>query len=238
MTVVGAAEPLIGESLVATEAQAAALAEQMLAEADRLWRSGHWRTTVRTRAVWVEAKPITGALAAAGLSLTRASGEIAAPAEAVFELLTSTRGYAVIDPYSDPRDHARPPLARYPWRPAARLEAALATANPPGMRPREFVVLNAIAPEARVFASKSILHPACPGGSAHSGERSPASGRVRALNTFALQVTAIDIDRCEVHSLNYADLGGRFPRWAMEGFNTRLFYPALFGRLAAAVRAA
>ncbi|KAJ1630440.1 hypothetical protein T492DRAFT_1116699 [Pavlovales sp. CCMP2436] len=91
------------------------------------------------------------------LLLVRASAKVHVPgggggeargraADALFALLTSPRGYALIDPLSDPQAHAAP-LARVDgWR--GRLEVARATtpAFPWLLAQHEFVVLNAVDP--------------------------------------------------------------------------------------------
>jgi hypothetical protein len=96
---------------------------------------------------------------------------------------------------------------------------------------REFVVLNAIDPAARIFVSKSILHPACPGGSVYSNAGSPSSGRVRALNTFAIKVEVRGDRQSLVLCLNYADMAGKTPASINNLINIRYFLQALHRRI-------
>jgi hypothetical protein len=162
-------------------------------------------------------------------------GEIDAPAQETFDMLVSPAGYAVIDPISKPEDHELPPLETYAWRAGSRLEAAVATTNLPMLPPSEFVVLNAIDPDRRIFASKSILHDACPGGSKYSEEETAPGGPVRALNTFAIQVDPLADGRCRVRVINYADMAGTTPALVNNLVNTKYFLPALYKRMAKAM---
>ena len=101
----------------------------------------------------------------------------------------------------------------------------------PLMREREFVVLNAVDPLSRLFASTSILHAAAPGGSRYSPELPPPSGRIRALNAFAIEVEPIALRQCRVRCINYADLAGLAPAAVLNLVNTRFFLQALFNRM-------
>jgi len=226
-------EDLIGEEYILNGAE---FAERMLAEADRLWRTPGWKTETHKDGILVESKAVCGVFEKAGVLVTRSTGEIAAPAQAAFDMLVSPAGYAVIDPVSKPEDHQRPPMETYPWRPGARLEAATAATNLPMLPVSEFVVLNAIDPARRIFASKSILHPGCPGGSKYSQEAPPAGGRVRALNTFAIQIDPLGPERCRVRCINYADMAGSTPAAINNLINTRFFLPPLYQRIANAMQ--
>lgn len=151
-------------------------------------------------------------------------------------MLVSPAGYAVIDPISKPEDHELPPLEIYPWCEGSRLEAAIATTNLPMMPVSEFVVLNAIDPETRIFASKSILHEKCPGGSKYSGAPAPSNGRERALNTFAIKIEEVSENRCRIYCVNYADMAGKTAAWMNNLINTRAFFPPLYQRIAKAMK--
>jgi hypothetical protein len=101
------AEPLIEERPIV---DAAALAERLIAEAQRCWYSSGWTLICAKNGVRVEAKNVAGVFAASGVKLTRSSGEIATEAQPVFDRLVSLQGYALIDLFSDPHDHLKPPL--------------------------------------------------------------------------------------------------------------------------------
>ena len=187
--------------------------------------------------VLVELKPVSGVFEASNVLVTRAVGEIDAPAQATFDMLVSPAGYAVIDPISKPEDHELPPLETYDWRECSRLEAAIATTNLPMMAVSEFVVLNAIDPNTRIFASKSIIHDGCPGGSKYSNEPAVPGGRERALNTFAIKIESISEQRCRVFCINYADMAGNTGALINNMINTKFFLPPLYKRIAKAMLA-
>jgi hypothetical protein len=227
-------EDIIGEERIT---DGATFAERMVAEAERMWQTAGWKIEADKKGVLVESKPVSGAFEAANIQLTRAVGEIDAPAQATFDMLISPAGYAVIDPISKPEDHELPPLETYEWREGSRLEAAVATTNLPMMPISEFVVLNAIDPSRRIFASKSIIHDGCPGGSKYSNEQTAPGERERALNTFAIKVEPISDQRCRVFAINYADMAGIAPTAINNLINTKYFLPPLYKRIAKAMSA-
>ncbi len=100
----------------------------------------------------------------------------------------------------------------------------------------EFVVLNAIDPATRIFASKSIIHDGCPGGSKYSDVSATAGGRVRALNTFAIKVEPITEQRCRILSINYADMAGKTGAAMNNLINTKYFLPPVYKRIAKEMR--
>ncbi len=226
-------EDIIGEERIT---DGAAFAERMVVEVERMWRTTGWKTETNKDGVLVESKPVSGAFEASDILVTRAVGEIDAPAQATFDILVSPAGYAVIDPISKPEDHELPPLETYTWREGSRLEAAIATTNLPMMPSTEFVVLNAIDPSTRIFASKSIIHEGCPGGSVYSDEKTEAGGRMRALNTFAIKVEPISEERCRILAINYADMSGNTPAFVNNLINTKYFLPPLYKRIAKAMK--
>jgi hypothetical protein len=209
-----------------------AFANRMVAEVERMWRTTGWKKETDKNGILVESKPISGDFEKADILVTRAVGEIDAPAQETFDMLVSPAGYAVIDPISKPDDHELPPLETYNWREGSRLEAAVATTNLPMMPISEFVVLNAIDPETRIFASKSIIHDDCPGGSIYSNEEELPGARVRALNTFAIKIEPISNQRCRVFCINYADMAGNTPAFVNNLINTKYFLPPLYKRIA------
>ena len=225
-------EHLIGEEKIT---DAAAFAERMVAEVERMWRTTGWKVEFNQNGLVVESKPVSGAFESSGVLVTRSVGEIDAPAQATFDMLVSPAGYAVIDPISKPEDHALPPLESYAWREGSRLEAAIATTNLPMLPVGEFVVLNAIDPKARIFVSKSIQHEKRPGGSKYSGAPAPSNGRERALNTFAIKVEAVAETRCRIYCVNYADLAGVTPASINNLINLKVFFPPLYQRIAKAM---
>lgn len=210
-------------------------AELMFDEVNRLFRTSGWKEEKKTLNLRVESKPISGPLAKSGVHMTRAIGTINASAKETFDMLVSPEGYAVIDPISKAEDHEIPPLEVYPWIEGARLEAAIATTNLPMMPPGEFVVLNAIDPNRMVFASKSILHEAAPGGSKYSNEEPPKSGRERALNTFAIKVEALGPKKCKISCVNYADVVGKSSAGMNNLINAKFFFPPLYKRISKAM---
>jgi hypothetical protein len=226
-------EPIIGEERIS---DAGVFAERMVAEAERMWHSTGWRVESDRDGVLVESKSVSGVFEPAGLRVTRGAGEIEASAQETFAMLVSPGGYAVIDPNSDPADHERPLLETYDWREGSRLEAAMTTTKRPLMPAREFVVLNAIDPAARIFASKSIIHDACPGASAFSNEPPTPGGKVRALNTFATKVETISDHRCRVLCISYVDMAGGTPALISNRIHTKFFFQPLYKRIAEAMR--
>lgn len=223
------AQHLIGEEPLTDPA---GLAERMVTQAARVWSQpgDGWRTTWRRWGLLVQATAVEGPFADAGVLLTRAVGELDVEAATVFDFLVSPRGFAVIDPISDEADHHRPPLQTYRWLPGARLECAVTSVRLPGVPPLEFVVLNAIDPGRRIFASTSVLHPGRPGGSAYSGEPAP-SRSVRAINSFAVAAEPVGPGRSRLKVLNYADPCGPAPAAVVNLINTKVFLPVMWHRL-------
>ena len=237
---VTAVESLIGEEYVLDPA---AFAERVVAEFRRLALSPGWRSHSGGKgsgdgACRVESCRVAGVFAPSGVLLTRSTGMVGMPAQALFDHLTSPEGYAVIDPMSDPRDHLAPPAERYSWKPGCRLEAASSRARIPFMREREFVVLNVIDPANRLFVSKSILHAAIPGGSRYSQEASRKNGAIRALNTFGIEAEIVDPGHSRVRCVNYADLAGIIPAGPLNLVNTRFFLQAFHRRMERLARSA
>ncbi len=233
-----ASEYLMAEQYVT---EPAAFAQAIFEEFYRLiaspgWKSHAGRPSPKDGSCLVESCLVAGPFAASGVFLTRSTGIIGMSAGELFDHLVSPEGYAVIDPMSDPRDHLDPPLERYSWKPGCRLEAARSAARLPLMREREFVVLNAIDPGARLFVSKSILHAACPGGSRYSALAPARKGPIRALNTFGIEVAVLDQGRSRVRCINYADLAGIIPPGPLNTVNTRFFLQALYKRIARLAR--
>ncbi|MCP4422374.1 MAG: hypothetical protein GY805_37675 [Chloroflexi bacterium] len=226
-------EHIIGEERITDGAE---FAERMAAEAERMWQTTGWQVEAAKNGVRVESKPVAGVFEASNVLVTRSVGEIDAPAQATFDMLVSPAGYAVIDPISKPEDHDLPPLETYSWREGSRLEAAIATVNMPMVPATEFVVLNAIDPTARIFASKSIIHDGRPGGSKYSDEGESGNGRERALNTFAIKVEPISEQRCRILCINYADMSGKTPASINNLINTKYFLPPLYKRIAKAMK--
>jgi len=226
-------EHIIGEELIT---DGAAFAERMVAEVERMWRTSGWKVETDKNGVLVESKPVSGPFETSGVLVTRSMGEIDAPAQATFDMLVSPAGYAIIDPVSKPEDHKLPPLETYKWRNGSRLEAAIASTNIPILPNTEFVVLNAIDPATRIFASKSILHESRPGGSKYSSAEQVAGVPERALNTFAIKVEPISDERCRVYCINYANMVGKTSAGMNNFMNTKYFLPPLYKRIAKAMQ--
>lgn len=233
-------EALIGEVPVV---DAPALAERMFAEAQRAWSSPGWKSHTSSQArVQVESKPVTGPFLSRGLVLVRARAQFEVDAQTLFEFMVSPAGFQVIDPFTDPADHEAPPAKRYAWAPRgserARLELAHALSSPPFATPREFVVLNAIDPRRRMFASKSVQHPMFPGASVCTPGVARPEQRIRALNTFALSAepeAAAPAGTCHLRLLNYVDFGGRTPRWLLNAVNVHAYFGPLCKRIDRAI---
>ncbi len=219
---------LIGEEYIT---DAPAHAQKMFAEAKKMFATTGWATELNKDGLIVQSKPIDGVLKASGVDVTRASGIVKANAQKFFDFITSPKGYAVIDPVSDPDDHSKKPLQVYDWHENGRLEAALATTNIPMLEPSDFVVLNAIDANERIFASKSILHESMPGGSKYSTAGKPQNGRERALNTFVIKVEAIDENTSRVLCINYADMVGKTSASINNMINKKAFFPPLYKRM-------
>jgi len=206
-------------------------AELMFDEVYRLLATTGWKKEYQKKGLLIESKPICGPLAISGVLVTRASAVVKASAQATFDMLVSPEGYAVIDPVSNPGDHKTPPLEIYKWKEGCRLEAAVATTKHPMMTACDFVVLNAIDPLSRTFASKSILHDKVPGGSKYSGVVKSSLGNERALNTFAIKIDPIDLNSCRVYSINYADMAGKTSARMNNFVNVKVFFRLLFKRI-------
>lgn len=222
---------VIGESYVDHPQE---FAEAMIEEVNDIWQTTGWKVEHNSKNLCVESKPVIGVFESSGILMTRAEGVVNTSASKLFNLLTSPEGFAIIDPVSSPEDHKKPPLESYQWKEEARLEAALATTKLPMMPMCDFVVLNAIDPERFIFASKSILHNDCKGGSKYSGLDQEAE-RIRALNTFAIQVEYIDEDKCRLKSINYADMAGKTSAGMNNFVNTKIFFRLLFNRINKAI---
>jgi hypothetical protein len=178
---------LIGERVVTAE-NAFEVADANVAQAEDIFSDQEGWSTVQLPGIEIETKPICGAFEASKILMTRGEVEVDAAAAAVFALLTSPKGYAVIDPMCNPEEFEEY-LERFEgWRPGAKLEFSQAFAEIPGQSKREFVVLNAIDPAALLFTSTSMLHSSRPGGSCYQDEM-PLNGdeTIRALNTFAVK---------------------------------------------------
>ena len=214
---VSVGEFILGEQPLGQSAgDAAAFAQQMFDEADRLWRSDGWKKETERNGILVESKPVAGPFAPSGIRVMRSRGVLSASADEVFALLVSPEGFALLDPMSDKEDHKLPPLQSYPWRKGARLEAALARAKVPFLGDVEFVVLNAIDPATRTFVSKSVLHPA-----------HPTNGKTRGINTMALRLNDLGNGTSEFLLINYIEMGlpgGGVP-WLFDVINRDWFAP-------------
>jgi hypothetical protein len=221
-------EYLVGEEFIEDPVM---FADQMVEEVDRLLNTPGWKLIKDKENLIVESKPVKGPFESSGINITRASGIVAASADETFAMLISPEGYAVIDPISKPEDHKEPPLECYEWKEGARLEAAVATTKIPMLPEGEFVVLNAIDPSVRTFASKSILHDKSPGGSKYSGVAAPENNKERALNTFAIKVDVISENSCRVLCINYADMAGKTSGSMNNNVNEKFFFPSLYKRI-------
>ncbi|KAJ1460427.1 hypothetical protein M885DRAFT_433895 [Pelagophyceae sp. CCMP2097] len=238
----GGGASIIGEEPVPDASAAVDLAERMVREAGAIWAqpSSDWATVPSwlSGGVSTEARRIDGGdYAESGVLLTRASGVIRnASADATIRHLVSPSGFAIIDPFSDPADFGKV-IEAFAWRGNKRLEVGDARADLPGFAPRVFSVLNAVDVDARIFASKSILHSSKPGGSEFNTfkAQTPVDGSVRALNTFAVRTTPLGKD-CVVDMVNFAHLGGRFPRAVTNLINGN-FLDGVFQRLQKAMDA-
>lgn len=206
-------------------------AQKMFAEANRMFKTTGWKEESNKDGVLVESKPVAGTFQSAGVCVTRASAIMETSAEKLFAFITSPKGYAVIDPVCDPDDHEKAPLEVYEGSETLRLEAALAGTNIPGMKPCDFVVLNAIDSEKMIFASKSILHDSMPGGSKYSGENPPTNGHERSLNTFVIKIESIDEKQCRALCINYADMAGKTPAGMNNFINKKVFFNPLYKRM-------
>ncbi|MFI3202307.1 MAG: carotenoid oxygenase family protein [Eubacteriales bacterium] len=226
-------EHLIGE---VTVNDAPKKAQKMIEEANRMFATTGWKVESKQKGLLVESKPVSGVLASANICVVRASGVVEAEAKEFFAYMVSPKGYAVIDPVSDPDDHEKEPLQVYEWRENCRLEAAVATTKISGMKPADFVVLNAIDSDEMMFASKSILHDRMPGGSKYSRAGSPINGRERALNTFVIKVVPIDQRSCQVLCINYADMMGNTSSRLNNFINKKAFFKPLYSRMHKAAR--
>lgn len=206
-------------------------AKKMIDEANRMFQTTGWKFESNRNGVLVESKAVSGVFESANVFVTRASGMIQAEASKFFQFMVSPKGYAIIDPVSDPDDHEKAPLEVYQWKEGCRLEAALASTNIPGLPPTDFVVLNAIDPEEMIFASKSILHDSMPGGSRYSGMDKPENGHERAINTFVIKIEPIDSQTCRVLCINYADMCGKTSAGINNFINKKAFFPPLYKRM-------
>ncbi|MCY3412833.1 MAG: hypothetical protein INQ03_14445 [Candidatus Heimdallarchaeota archaeon] len=221
-------ESLIGEHYVNAD-NAVQIAELMFLEAERQWSTCGWKKVEEKKGVLVEKKSVSGTFRSSGVYTTRSSGVIDAEAQAVFDMLVSPEGFAVLDPISDPEDHNIPPLEVFDWGENKRLEVAVATTKIPRMESFEFVVLNAIDMKNRIFASKSMLHHDKKGGSIYSdaGE----TELPRALNTFALKTVDIGNGRCRLLIANFAEMPIQGPKFILNYFNTKMYFKPMYKRI-------
>ncbi len=220
-------EYLIGEERIVNARE---FAVRMFDEADRMFNTTGWKVESDKHGVLIESKPIDGPLAS-GVLVTRASGELAVNADKFFDYITTPKGYAVIDPVSDPDDHEKKPLEVYDTQEGMRLEAAVASTKIPLLAPSDFVVLNAIDKERRMFASKSIRHDSMPGASRYTDDKTPENGHERALNTFVIKVQPLSENRCRVVCINYADMAGKTSAGMNNMINTKVFLNGLYKRM-------
>uniref|UniRef100_K3WWR0 START domain-containing protein n=3 Tax=Globisporangium ultimum (strain ATCC 200006 / CBS 805.95 / DAOM BR144) TaxID=431595 RepID=K3WWR0_GLOUD len=240
-----AAEPVFGELLV-NKLTAYPIANRMFAEAETIWSSKGWYVISNSSGILNEGKPVSGVFAPASVDITRATGVVNAPAQKLFDYLITPIGYQLIDPASNPDDYYKPPLESYNtflWRgfghtDKKRLEAARVEANIPGVKLREFVVLNAIDANTRLFVSKSVQHKGDPGCSIYGPASCNAisTDPVRALNTFAVQVEPLagDANKCVVQLINYADYIAPEISAAVMKVLTTDYLPQMLGRMQAA----
>lgn len=204
---------------------ASLFADKIVTEADRIWSSALWKVERKSTDFLVESKPVEGVFQKSGILIMRSFSILNVNAQDAFDLITSPCGYAILDPVCKPEDHELPPLEVYDWKEGCRLEAALATLTIPHFINAEFVVLNAINPQDRIFVSKSILHDSKPGGSRFSEEAQSKSGIVRAVNTFGVKVEYLTENTCKISLLNFLDLGVPVPSWILNFINASYFKP-------------
>lgn len=221
-------EYLIGEQEIT---DAPAFANKMFGEANRMFASSGWKEEYNKKGILVESKEVSGIFEKSGVLVTRAKATLNISADTLFEYMTSPEGYAIIDPVSDPNDHKKEPLEVYEWEEGARLEAALATTELKVLPPSDFVVLNAINPKVRIFASKSILHDSMPGGSKYSGKKLKEGLNERAINTFVIKVIPNGEKKCDVLCINYADMCGNTSASMNNFINCKVFFPPLYKRM-------
>lgn len=225
-------EHLLGEQKIENPQE---FAEKMFEETKRMLKTTGWKEEVKKNGVLVESKKISGVYKEAGVFVTRAFGELDINADEFFEYMTSPKGYAVIDPVSDPNDHSKEPIEVYSWNKGSRLEAAITTTNIPMLEPCDFVVLNAIDPKERLFASKSIIHEAFPGASKYISNMKSENGHERAINTFSIKVEPINEKKCRVLCINYADMVGKTSNKINNFINCKVFFTSLYKRMQKAV---
>ncbi len=211
-------------------------AEKMIAEANRMFNSTGWKDESNKDGLLVQSKKVSGTFEKSGIFVTRATSDLDVNADKLFEYITSPEGYAVIDPVSDPNDHSKKPLEVYKWKKDSRLEAAVATTNIKMLDPSDFVVLNAIDKERKIFASKSIIHKSMKGSSKYYDKYvKPSNGHERALNTFVIQVEEISKNSCRVNCINYADMAGKTSSTMNNIINCKVFFPPLYKRMKEAI---
>lgn len=170
-----------------------------------------WTFVSDTNGTRVETKPVQGPFGASGIVHTRGAATLSAPADTIFATLITPEGFQLIDPASDPADFGVA-IETYQWwfckDCSLRAETAVAAIGAPPEGLREFVVLNAIDPNRRIFVSKSILHPLFPGGSIYSDNYAGTPDIARAVNTFAVRVTPKGDDESLVEVINWIDFTG------------------------------
>ncbi len=225
-------EYLIGEENITN---APLFANRMIEEANRIFLTTGWKIESDKNGLLVESKPVCGPFENSGVLVTRASRVLKANADKLFQYMTSAEGYAVIDPVSDPSDHSKKPLEVYNWKENSRLEAAVANTNIPMLPPTNFVVLNAIDSNDRIFASKSIQHPSMPGSSKYGNGGVPQNKKERAINTFVIKIEPISDNECRVLCINYADMVWKTSASMNNFINTKAFFPPLYKRISQAI---
>lgn len=213
---------LLGEAWI-DETTAGRFADFMLEEACDIWsQSDHeWFTYTNTSGLVVQSRRIDkGPFNASGILLTRGAAIVTgSSAESLYQLLISPKGFALIDPASDPKEFSKH-AERFEDTPSRRLEVAHAFALS-----SHFCVLNAFVHDHSTFISKSIQHRSCQGTSVY-GE-APTKGR--ALNTFAIRTTNVaDQDAVLLEMINYVDIAMPIP---MNYINVAIFLQGLVDRV-------
>lgn len=178
-------EHLIEEEMVTNDAEASALADRCMAEAERLFASkADWTTVeVMDPNIKVETIPLDGGYQRSGVHLVRGEGIIPASAEKFYEFQISREGFQSIDEYlvnhrnvdnfkwsSDKwtKDFGEvtPPPASESWPEESPYELMMNRVEwKYPIKRREFVALDVVHKPSMTLISKSALSPARPGGS-------------------------------------------------------------------------
>ncbi|MGL6008799.1 MAG: hypothetical protein ACRC1D_05020 [Culicoidibacterales bacterium] len=137
------------------------------------------------------------------LTIFKAQKTLPFPAATIFSYATSAKGFAILDPVSNPDDHYREPLLVHQVSSSHRYEIAN-THMQIALIKREFLVLNTYDSHEQIFVSTSVAAPTL----VHNCH---FPSKQRAYNSFVLAVQAETPTSAVVTIVNFMDMRLTFP---------------------------